>query len=212
MKFAAALFDLDGTLQDSEIHWILATQAFLNDNGLDFNLAATTALVYGRSSTEIYLDIAAMEPFRGRTIIDLASCIRDYYERMTDDGDISFPSSVALLKRMAQDMPVAIVSGSPLRDVKLAAHDLGVDGDVSLILGAEDVERGKPAPDCFLKAASILGVDPAKCAVFEDSTAGVAAAKAAGMFCVALVHSDRPPQDVSPADVVVNDLSEFNYP
>ena len=48
MKFAAALFDLDGTLQDSEIHWILATQAFLNDNGLDFNLAATTALVYGR--------------------------------------------------------------------------------------------------------------------------------------------------------------------
>lgn len=212
MKFAAALFDLDGTLQDSEIHWIRATQAFLNDNGIGYNLAATTALVYGRSSTEIYEEIAAMPPFIGRSVLDLAECIRGYYGRMTEVEDISYPSSVALLKRMAREMPVAIVSGSPKRDVAAAARNLGVDGDVALVLGAEDVSRGKPAPDCFLKAAALLGVDAAGCVVFEDSSAGVAAAKAAGMFCVAVSRPGRPQQDVGAADVVVPDLGEFAWP
>jgi beta-phosphoglucomutase-like phosphatase (HAD superfamily) len=212
MKFSAALFDLDGTLQDSEIHWIRATQAFLNDNGIAYNLSATTALVYGRSSTEIYNEIAAMPPFIGRSVLDLAECIRGYYARMTQVTDISYPSSVALLKRMAQDMPVAIVSGSPKRDVAAAARNLGVADDLSLVLGAEDVARGKPAPDGFLQAAAALGVEPAWCVVFEDSAAGVAAAKAAGMFCVAVSRPGRPPQDVGAADIVVGDLAEFHYP
>lgn len=212
MRFAAALFDLDGTLQDSEIHWIRATQAFLNDNGIDFNLAATTAFVYGRSSADIYGDIAAMPPFVGRSTLELAQCIRDYYMRMTEVDDISIPSSVALLKRIANDMPVAIVSGSPHDDVIRSARELGVEECISLALGAEDVARGKPAPDCFLQAAAILKVAPKDCIVFEDSSAGIAAAKAAGMFCVAISRPDRPQQNVAPADVVVADLSEFAYP
>lgn len=212
MKFSAALFDLDGTLQDSEIHWIRATKAFLNDNGIAYDMAATTALVYGRSSMDIYNEIAAMPPFKGRSILDLADGIRDYYGRMTAVADISYPSSVALLKRMAKDMPVAIVSGSPKRDVEAAAHDMGLDDDLSLVMGAEDVVRGKPAPDCFLKAAAALGVDAAGCVVFEDSSAGVAAAKAAGMFCVAVSRPGRPPQNVGAADIVVADLGEFAYP
>ena len=212
MKFAAALFDLDGTLQDSEIHWIRATQAFLNDNGIPLDLDGTTTLVYGRSSTEIYDEIAAMPPFKGKTVAQLADCIRAYYLRMTKVTDIGYPSSVALLKRMAADMPVAIVSGSPRHDVEAAARRLGVAPFLSLVLGAEDVEHGKPNPECFLSAAGTLGVEPAWCVVFEDSAAGIAAARNAGMFCVAISRPDRPPQDVSAADIVVSDLAEFKYP
>lgn len=212
MKFSAALFDLDGTLQDSEIHWIKATRDFLVDNGIPYSMDDATALVYGRSSTDIYNEIAAMGPFVGKTVSELADSIRQYYGRILISTDIAYPSSVALLKRMADDMPVAIVSGSPRLDVKEAACKMGVAEKLSLVLGAEDVDRGKPAPDCFLKAAGILGVDPGACIVFEDSSAGVAAAKSAGMFCVAISRPDRPPQNVSAADVVVSDLAEFAYP
>ena len=212
MKFSAALFDLDGTLQDSEIHWIKATRDFLVDNGIPYSMDDATALVYGRSSTDIYNEIAAMGPLVGKTVSELADSIRQYYGRILISTDIAYPSSVALLKRMADDMPVAIVSGSPRLDVKEAASKMGVAEKLSLVLGAEDVDRGKPAPDCFLKAAGILGVDPGACIVFEDSSAGVAAAKSAGMFCVAISRPDRPPQNVSAADVVVSDLAEFAYP
>lgn len=212
MKFSAALFDLDGTLQDSEIHWIKATQDFLNDNGIPYTLDDATALVYGRSSTDIYNEIKAMAPFRGQTVADLANCIRQYYGRIMLTTDIAYPTSVALLNRMSLDMPVAIVSGSPKLDVTEAARQLGVAGAVRLILGAEDVEHGKPDPECFLKAASLLGIPPSECVVFEDSNAGVLAAKAAGMFCVAVSRPDRPSQDVSSADAIVADLGEFEYP
>jgi len=212
MKYAAALFDLDGTLQDSEIHWIRATQAFLNDSGIPYDLDMTTRLVYGRSSTEIYNEIAAMPPFAGRTVEDLADCIRDFYKRMTTVTDIGYPTSIALLRRMAADMPVAIVSGSPKLDVGEAAVRLGVADAVSLVLGAEDATRGKPDPECFLKAASLLGVEPSRCIVFEDSAAGVMAAKRGGMTCVAVSRPGRPSQDVSMADFTVSDLGEFAYP
>ncbi|MBR0057459.1 MAG: HAD family phosphatase [Kiritimatiellae bacterium] len=211
MPYSAALFDLDGTLQDSEILWIRATQDFLNDNGVPYDLAATTALVYGRSSLDIYNDIAAMPQMAGRTVADLMVAIRLYFGRLAA-ADISYPSSVDLLKRMALDMPVAIVSGSPKDDVVAAARDLGVAPSVSLILGAEDVARGKPDPEGFLKAAAALGAAPERCIVFEDSSAGIAAAKAAGMTCVAIARDGRPRQDTSLADITVTDLSEFQYP
>lgn len=211
MKFAAALFDLDGTLQDSEIHWIYATRDFLRDNGAECTDEDAINLVYGRSSTDIYNDIAAMPQFKGRTIADLAEAIRKYYGYRLETEDIAYPTSVALLKQMAKDMPVAIVSGSPREDVIDAARRLGVKDDLSLILGAEDAVNGKPDPECFLTAARILGVDPAKCIVLEDSNAGVLAAKAGGMFCVAISREGRPVQDVSAADIVVSDLGEYKY-
>ena len=96
--------------------------------------------------------------------------------------------------------------------VEAAARRLGVAPFLSLVLGAEDVEHGKPDPECFLSAAGALGVEPAWCVVFEDSAAGIAAARNAGMFCVAISRPDRPPQDVSAADIVVSDLAEFKYP
>ena len=78
------------------------------------------------------------------------------------------------------------------------------------IVGSGEYERGKPAPDCFLLAARKLGAEPAECTVFEDSEAGVAAGKAAGMRVVALKLPDHPPQDLSAADLVLDDLSKFD--
>lgn len=212
MTFDAAIFDLDGTLQDSEIHWVYATRDFIRDNGVPVTDGQATALVYGRSAIDIYSDVASLPPFHGKSLAYIADRIRTYYTERMKTVDIAFPTSVALFRRLAADMPVAIVSGSPKHDVEAAAVALGLSDVCSLVIGAEDCERGKPDPEGFLKAAAHFGADPTRCIVFEDSRAGVLAAKAAGMYCVAISREGRPPQDVSAADVVVADLGEFRYP
>ncbi len=211
MRFEAALFDLDGTMQDSEIHWCYATADFLRSRNIEITDEEAVKLVYGRSCAEISNDVLRDHPELKMETMEVSGGFKEFYFKRLEKYDISFPTSVALLKAMAKDMPVAIVSGSEHSVVELSARNIKVLDDLSLILGAEDYPRGKPDPICFLKAAELLKVDPKKCIVFEDSSVGVAAAKAAGMYCVAISREDRPKQDVSQADEVVSDLGEWKY-
>jgi beta-phosphoglucomutase-like phosphatase (HAD superfamily) len=105
---------------------------------------------------------------------------------------------------------VIIVSGSPHADVEEAVRLLDVTAHVRFVLGAEDYTPGKPSPAGFLLGASRLGVAPANCLVFEDSHAGVTAAKSAGMWCVALARNGTHAQDLSAADWVLADLAGFS--
>lgn len=86
---------------------------------------------------------------------------------------------------------------------------MGIGRDVRFVLGAEDYEPGKPSPAGFLLGARRLGVPPETCLVFEDSRAGVLAAKQAGMLCVALARPGSHPQDLSGADWILEDLAAF---
>jgi beta-phosphoglucomutase-like phosphatase (HAD superfamily) len=96
--------------------------------------------------------------------------------------------------------------------VEEAASLMKVKDLLAFCLGADDYPKGKPDPGCFLKAAEIFGVPPRECLVFEDSTAGVAAAKKAGMYCVGLKRPSAPDQDISAADEIYQDLADFRLP
>jgi beta-phosphoglucomutase-like phosphatase (HAD superfamily) len=133
-----------------------------------------------------------------------------YFRRLRDTRDIRIPGSVELFRTLAARYPAGIVSGSTRRDVEHGIHMLGLDGLVEVYIGSEDTPRGKPAPDGFLLAARQLKTPAEACVVFEDSCAGVRAAKAAGMRCVALARPGRPVQDLSGADLVVETLAAFN--
>ena len=111
------------------------------------------------------------------------------------------------MRHLARDYPIAIVSGSAREDIARNIAMLGITEQVRFFISYEDCSPGKPHPGGYLLAAARLGVPPAACVVFEDSTAGVAAARAAGMHCVALRHRDRPPQELS-GRPVVDDLRE----
>ena len=78
----------------------------------------------------------------------------------------------------------------------------------SLLVCAEDVMSGKPEPECYLKAAELLGVRPGDCVVIEDAPAGIRAARSAGMRVVA-VASTHPPEELREADAVVGSLQEI---
>ena len=208
--FRAALFDLDGTLQDSEIVWVNATRDYVRDNGYPMTDDEALQTVYGRSWTNMYQDIIRYIPsLASVSAFEMADLVRAYYTRLAAGVDMAIPGSVALFKRLAKTMKVAIVSGSPRLDIGNAVLNLGLGDCISFYVGAEEYGNGKPDPACYLMGAERAGVAPSDCVVFEDAAVGVLAAKRAGMYAVALKIPGRPEQDLSAADEVLTDLAEW---
>ena len=106
-------------------------------------------------------------------------------------------------------IPLAVASSSPLRLIRAVLDRFAVAARFQAVVSGESVLHPKPAPDIFLRTAALLGVDPARCAVLEDSLAGVTAGRAAGMFVVAV--PEGPPEGrgfEAVSDVIVKDLFE----
>ena len=209
---AAFLFDLDGTLVETEMLWARAISAFLSDRGVEMPLTDLATLVFGHSWFDIHAELHRMfKKLPPATAAEDAVALRPYYSRIAvDPASTVIPSSVEFLKKVARLAPCVIVSGSPRCDVEAAVETCGIAKQVEFVLGGEDYPRGKPAPDGFLKAAEMLDVDASECVVVEDSTAGVAAGRAAGMHVLGLDRNETAPQDFTGCEWLVHDLSEMD--
>lgn len=212
MRPAAFIFDLDGTLVDTEMLWAQAIVDWLADHGQTTTVAAFAPVIFGHSWYDIHAALHAQFPALGDSApVEDAKALRPYYDRLAGDSrKLVVPGSVAFLKKVARIAPCVIVSGSPHADVQAAADLCGVGGLLKFVLGAEEYGRGKPAPDGFLKAAEMLDVDSSECVVVEDSTAGVAAGRAAGMHVVGLDRNPLCPQNFAGCEWLVHDLSELD--
>jgi len=158
----AALFDLDGTLVDSEVHTDTAIHVIGERHGV-----AGFALPHTET--------------RGRTWGHIADVMR---ERAGIAADVTpIPGAPESLREAARSLKLGVVSSSPRAVIDRFLARLGVDDciDLSARIGGDDVRASKPDPDGYLQGARALGVAPADCLVFEDSQAGLLAARAAGM-------------------------------
>lgn len=207
---SAYLFDLDGTLLDSEVLWVETVSVFLRERGHAVSEAEARLLVYGRSWRDIHADILSRLPGLKMDSHEMEAAMAPYYRRLAQQQDIRIHGSIDLLKQLAGRAPVCIVSGSSRKTVGEAVAMMGISSHLKFYLGADDYSPGKPDPAGYLLAAKRLGIPPAECLVFEDSFAGVKAARAAGMRVIALVRPDSPYQNVEGADVVVDDLAKLD--
>lgn len=170
----AALLDMDGTLVDStavvERLWL----AWAEPHGIDPETVLRT--VHGRQGHQ---SMAIMLPERDHAINLHENDIMLANEAGDVDGVIEIPGARALLDAL-RPFPHAIVTSAnvALMTARMRAAGLSVP---ELKVTAEDVSASKPDPEGFLRAAEILGIDPADCIVFEDSGAGIQAGLAAGM-------------------------------
>jgi HAD superfamily hydrolase (TIGR01509 family) len=204
----AAIFDLDGTLLDTEILWVDATYAYLQKQGRQVAYADVLQIVYGRSWRQVYADVVGRYDLGHVPLEEMDGILHVMIQSAKVDREgLVLEGSVRLLRKLAGQMPVCIVSGSPRKAIEDAVDMLQIRGLLAFYIGAEDYEMGKPDPACFQMAIERLGVPAGSCVVFEDSAAGVRAAKAAGTVCVALARPERPVQDVGQADLVLADLS-----
>ncbi|MGB5131694.1 MAG: HAD family phosphatase [Steroidobacteraceae bacterium] len=179
----AVLFDLDGTLVDSEIHTDQAISRVLAQYGLDdFRLPHTETR--GRTWNNI------ADAIRARTGINRASPLvaadlLDHWNAVTTDVK-PVPGAPEAVRAAARRLKLGIVSSSPRSVIDSFLDKLGVGDcfDRSARIGGDVVHNGKPDPEGYLLAARAVNVDPAETLVFEDSRAGLMAARAAGMRSV----------------------------
>ncbi len=194
MKIDAYIFDLDGTLVDTENLWADAMCDYLRERNCECERSEILKMVFGRSWTDIHGILIRLYPTLAHlSALELGDEMREYYLRVRQNPQsIIIQPSVDLFRRLAANHPVIIVSGSPRDDIAEAIEIMQLGSEVKFYLGAEDYSPGKPSPACFLKGAELLQVAPEHCLVFEDSWAGIASAKSAGMWCVEIDQGGRP--------------------
>lgn len=194
----ALLFDLDGVLADStasiEAHW----RRWAVRHGLDAD--TFTRAIHGRRGLDVIRELAPQLDAE-RESADLAAA-----QAADTNGVIAAPGAGALLARLPNAAWAVVTSGrDAVARARLRAAGLPVP---LLLISAEDVAAGKPAPEGYLAGAAGLGVPPAECVVVEDAPVGVDAARAAGMRCVGLATTHSP-SELSAADLVVPSLAEL---
>jgi sugar-phosphatase len=118
----------------------------------------------------------------------------------------------ALSSCRERGLALAVASSSPRRLIEVAVDRLGLAAWFTVLHSGQEEAAGKPDPAVFLTTATLLGVDPGRCVVFEDSPAGVAAAVAAGMACVAVPEQDvgNDERSFGAADAVIDTLEEVD--
>jgi beta-phosphoglucomutase family hydrolase len=180
-SFRAYLFDCDGTIADSmPLHYIAWRKALG-----EWNCEFDESLFYswgGKPAVEIIAELNEMNGLNMpvETVANRKEGL--YYELLPQLKSV--PEVLEQIEAQHGRIPFAVVSGSQRESVVNSLNALHLLDKFDVLVGAEDYENSKPAPDAFLLAAARLGVAPEDCLVFEDTAMGVAAATAAGMASV----------------------------
>lgn len=180
-RHRALLFDWDGTLADSQAANYRAIRIALQAAGLDIAQDWFDART-GVSTRDMAAMVAGLA---GRTIdLDAVAEHRDsvYLTLLPEVGEV--PHVAAVLRREHGRRSTALATGGGSATVLPTADALDLRRFFDVEVTRDDVERGKPAPDIFLRAAELLGVRPSDCLVYEDSDEGLDAAAAARMDAI----------------------------
>ncbi|SMG15733.1 HAD-IA family hydrolase [Agreia pratensis] len=171
----AVLFDMDGTLVDSTAVVEQVWRAFASENGMDAQaIIATGHGVRAEDTMRRHGPVGFDVATGADRLFDL--------ELAAVDGIVPVPGARAFVESLPT-ASIALVT-SARRALALRRLEIADVPTPGVVVTAADVEHGKPAPDCYLLAARLLGVDPADAIVFEDAEAGIAAGLAAGMRTV----------------------------
>ncbi len=143
----------------------------------------------------------------------LAERQRHFDEEIAASADLELMAGVRTMVSSLHELGVtlAITSSAVRNSIETVLERFGLLRRFAVIVDGSEVERGKPDPQAYLVTAGRLGVDPAQCVVFEDAAVGVRAAKAAGMYCIAIRNRRAQTfQDLSPADLIVTSFEEID--
>jgi len=202
----AVVFDMDGVIVESEQRWEAVRRRLVIDSGRAYPDEATR-LMQGMSAPEweAYLHDELGVPgspaeIGRRVVVEIAASYR---------ADLPLvPGADVAIRALAARYPLAVASSSNRELIELALSLSGLADSFRAVVSSEEVERGKPAPDVYLEAASRLGIAAEDCAAVEDSSNGIRSAHAAGMRVVAVPNRAYPPaaDALALADVVLDSI------
>ncbi|MFI8992911.1 HAD family hydrolase [Streptomyces sp. NPDC053542] len=182
------IFDLDGTLVDSEPNYYEAGRRLLAQYGVEDFTWEHHARFIGIGTRET-LEILKKEYGIDAPVSELLAGKNAIYLELAGAQTEVFPEMRAFVEQLhAAGHPVAVASGSSRAAIDAVLKGTDLDAMLSTRVSAEEVGRGKPEPDVFLEAARRLGVAPESCVVLEDAPPGAEAARRAGMRCIAIPY------------------------
>jgi HAD superfamily hydrolase (TIGR01509 family) len=193
----AIVFDFDGVIANSEPLHFQAFQDILADEGVPFGESEYYAQYLGFDDLGVFATVGAA---RGRswTGAEMAALVTRKARRLEDlerGRSVLFPGAAAAVERLAGRCPLAIASGALRAEILRTLGRERLDRHFQVVVGAEDVPAGKPAPDPYLRAVEQLSaaasraIAPAECVAVEDSHWGIASARAAGLRTVGVTHT-----------------------
>ena len=204
MRPRAVVFDFNGTLSNDEPILCGIFGELFAAHGKPLTAQEYYDRLAGLSDPEI------VETWLGKDHPAVADVIEQrvarYRAAVRDGSTVSKPVREAV-RYAAERVPVALVSGAARVEIEPVLEAAGLGDAVSVVVSAEDVLEGKPEPEGYLLALELLddGIQPGEILVFEDTEAGIAAAKAAGMRCVALLGT-LPEDRLAAADQLIATL------
>jgi HAD superfamily hydrolase (TIGR01509 family) len=175
------IFDMDGTLADTMPTHFVAWSRSMAAHGIDFPEERFYALG-GVPAGEI-IDLLAKEHGLEVDSVAIAEAKEALFMDLIGDVQPILPVK-AIAEFHREHIPMAIATGSPKWVAEKILTTLGIREWFGAVVGAECVANSKPAPDVYLKAAELIGVDPKRCHAFEDTVLGMEAARNAGMTVV----------------------------
>jgi len=202
----AVIWDMDGVIADTGPYHYRAWRGVLSGYGVTLS-ETEFKRTFGRNNDAIIRELLGKDV----SPATVAAVARDKEIAFRDIARSRLEPSAGVkeLHRAlkAAGYKMALASSAPPENIRLVLEVLGLEDGFDAVVGDDEVSRGKPDPEVFIKAAAKLGVAPAQALVIEDATGGVSAARAAGMRCLA-VTATHPRAALNEADLVVDSLKE----
>ncbi len=205
----AVIFDMDGVVVDSEPMHIEAEKQILLKYGVE--ISADELRRYTGTTAEFEFTDLIRKYRLNATVDKLFREKEKILFRLLEKQTKPTKGVVRVIKSLKRKgLKLAIASSGHRKLVRYFLRKLKIASCFDSVVCAEDITRSKPDPEIFLKAAESLGLDPPECVVIEDSALGVEAAKGAGMKCIAFRNPNSGDQDLSKADLVIDDFAKLD--
>lgn len=207
-KNKAVIWDMDGVIADTAPYHQRAWQEVFRQRGKSYTEDDFRSN-FGKRNDTIIRNIlgSKITPVEMEAIANEKEA--NFRER-TRDNIKPLPGAIELLHSLNEHgFSQALGSSAPIENIRLVTQELGIEDLFQVIVSGRDVKEGKPSPQGFLLAAEKLGIEPKDCVVIEDATAGVTAAKRAGMLCLAVTNTS-PKTKLASADLIVDTLEKVS--
>jgi len=203
----AVIWDLDGVIIDSADEHRRAWQRLAREEGIKLTDEDFWATFGKRNDDIIAILWGPLSPEQVQLLRDRKEI---YFRELIRQTAAPLPGSMELMRSLHEAGYLqALASSAPIENIQLISEVLGLERYLTALVSGETVPHGKPAPDIFLKAAQELYIEPSRSLVIEDAVAGVEAAHAAGMRCIA-VAGNRDLPGLRKAELMVKTLLEVD--
>jgi HAD superfamily hydrolase (TIGR01509 family) len=211
MKDKAVIFDMDGVLIDSEPAYLEMNMKLFSELGIEMDEENYKALV-GLPSLPMWTMLKEKYNLK-KEISEFMDYERKRMTEILDSGLISRPIEgiYDLLKALKEkNFKLSIASSSAKENINFVMNKLNLINYFDFVISGEEVDKGKPAPDIFLRASGYFNIEPGKSFVIEDSANGIRAANAAGMKSIGFKNNNTNIQNLTDADLIIQNFDNHN--